>query len=71
MLRLSRRVWVALEFAPCDLWVGAFVSRKPANYGMILGHCREDLHVYVCLLPCLPVHVVIAWTIYPFRPEAD
>lgn len=39
-------VVLALEFKPADLWVGAYTAQ---NGGM--------RHVWVCLLPCLPVHV--------------
>jgi hypothetical protein len=44
---------------PADLWVGAFVkpSRSP------LDPTWRYLDVYICLLPCLPLHVHCWWTV--------
>lgn len=41
-----REFRVNLEFKLQDLWVGAYWD---ANY--------TGVHVWVCLLPCLPLHV--------------
>lgn len=37
---------VALEWKAADLWVGAFWDRR-----------GPLLNLWVCLLPCLPIHV--------------
>jgi hypothetical protein len=60
MLRVNRKTWIALEWKLADMWVGLFWQRKPANYHIIDGRVREDLHVWVCLVPCLPIHIVRA-----------
>jgi hypothetical protein len=36
---------VRLEYKLADMWIGAFWDRK-----------GDTLHVWVCLLPCLPLH---------------
>ena len=47
-----RGVRIALEFKPADLWVGAYWERRVPG--------REAwTHVWVCALPCLPIH--LAW----------
>jgi hypothetical protein len=50
-----------VEFVPRDLWVGLFWDRKVdwrlhPHFGV---QQRPTLHVYLCLLPCLPLH--LAW----------
>lgn len=39
---------IKLEFKLADAWIGAFWARKD-----------NVLHVWICLLPCLPIHVQI------------
>lgn len=51
----SRRGWnVALEFKIEDLWIGAFWKR--------IGNCVD---LYICLLPCLPIHISWWWSNEP------
>jgi hypothetical protein len=57
---MNSRTWIALEFKLADFWVGLFWQTKPANYHTIDGRVSAELHVYICLVPCLPVHVVRA-----------
>lgn len=38
---------IRLEWKLADLWVGVYWARR--NLG--------ELHVWICLVPCLPVHV--------------
>lgn len=49
-LRIGRThlAWdsIRVEWKPQDLWVGAFYKRS--------GDIR---HLYVCLLPCVPIHL--------------
>lgn len=57
LLSWSRGRWrVALLFEPRDLWWGL-------HWRMARGVWHEYLHVYLCVLPCLPLFVVI-----PLRP---
>lgn len=37
---------LGLEFKLADLWVGSFYARK-----------GDTLHVWICVLPCLPLHL--------------
>ncbi len=37
---------IKLEFKAQDLWIGAYWD-----------YINEDTHLWVCLLPCLPVHL--------------
>jgi len=62
MIRLNTKTWIALEWKLADLWIGVFWQRKQANYHTIDGRIVEDLHIWICLLPCLPVHIIIAKT---------
>ena len=66
MLRLGKRPWwIDLEWDSRDLWVGAYWCWKVARYGTQYGLVKWDLHLYLCLLPCLPLHVVIG------RPQRE
>jgi hypothetical protein len=40
-----------LEFKPADLWIGA--------YWTWVGWRYPVLHVWICLVPMLPLHLVI------------
>jgi hypothetical protein len=37
---------IALEWKPADLWVGLYTAQQ-----------KGRRHVWVCILPCLPIHV--------------
>lgn len=45
-VRLGEHITVSVEFVPQDVWVGVYWRRRWAL-----------LSVWVCLLPCLPIHV--------------
>lgn len=51
---------VRLEFKPQDLWVGAFwkVGGETRHYvaGTPEYRVRRQVDLWVCLLPCLPIH---------------
>lgn len=69
MIRLGRTagkcVWFAWEVKPVEpIEVGAFWDKRKANYLHAgLGHVVEDLHVWICIVPCLPFHFVMPWRI--------
>lgn len=42
---------LSVSFVPGDLWVGAFVKRIDFNPYYVRWH------VYVCIIPTLPIHV--------------
>lgn len=44
-----------LEFKPQDLWVGAYWRRALLERPLKGWFYRYDL--WVCLLPCLPIHL--------------
>jgi hypothetical protein len=45
----DQRPSLLLRFEPRDIWVGVFWDRR-----------SDGLHVYVCLVPCLVLHVTLA-----------
>ena len=55
------RAQVSLELKWEDLWVGAFWRRElvdvPSENHFWLSGLRYRYEVWVCLLPCLPIHV--------------
>lgn len=42
-----------------DAWVGLYWSWESVQYGCDDPVCTEELHLYLCLLPFLPIHVVL------------
>lgn len=63
VIRLGRRPWwLEVVFEPRDCWVGVLWMRMPCSYGTAYGQVTHEWHVYLCLVPCLPVHLVIAGT---------
>ncbi len=42
------RLVLDLRFEPRDLWVGVFWDQRP-----------NGLHVYVCVVPCLVLHLIV------------
>ena len=61
---------VRLEFQPRDLWVGVFLRvDKLFAVDVTTGLdmlVRKTLHVYICLVPMLPIHVLVGC-----KPIAD
>jgi hypothetical protein len=60
MLRLRGDRWITLKFKLADLWVGAFWDRRKTQYGTARGIVIEEFHLWVCLMPCFPIHYVAA-----------
>jgi hypothetical protein len=50
---------IRLEFKPQDCWVGAFWRKETlweyGSYGD--GYAVNEYHIWLCLLPCLPIHI--------------
>jgi len=49
-----------LEWQPRDVWVGLYWKR--------IGHCVD---AWICLLPCLPLHISWWWTREPEEGSDD
>jgi len=43
---MMRGLKITVEFKLADLWVGAFWKQS-----------EEILHIWICLLPCFPLHL--------------
>jgi hypothetical protein len=59
MLRLGQRLWwieVLLEKRDC--WIGVYWTWKAARYGSAQGMVTRELHIYICLIPCCPIHII-------------
>ena len=61
---------ISVEFQPRDLWVGVYwrFDKKRAWVRYIFGEfplpCDADLlEIYVCLLPCLPIHITVPFNV--------
>lgn len=65
--RLGDKTWLHIEFKLADLWIGAFWRTQEVNYGSIVGNVMEDLHVWICVVPCFPIHIIRSWKWIPFE----
>ena len=61
------------QWEPCDLWVGVFwrfrrfkgtITGWDRHHGEVTGQ-PWHLHVYVCIVPMVPLHVFITRTLRP------
>jgi hypothetical protein len=57
---ITSKVYVALEFKKEDLWVGAFW--RTWHNPFAFRHDLEEFEVWVCLLPCFPIHLTFMRT---------
>ena len=55
---MIERPRLSIEFTLQDMWLGVFWCWKTAYQGTAGIKVRE-LHVYVCILPCVPIHVIV------------
>lgn len=70
--RIGKRCWVGVEFKAADLWVGAYWDRRRIRYFLEgAGTVNEELHLWICLLPCLPIHLIIPRLIQEFVPHGE
>ena len=48
---------IRFEWEPADMWIGVFW--KHANADTDCGSILQWLDVWICLLPCVPLHITI------------
>lgn len=53
------RLSAAFEFKLQDCWIGAYWKRIESSS---VSCERVQVDVWVCLLPCLPLHVRLRWS---------
>jgi hypothetical protein len=58
MLRVGRETWITVECHPAECWVGASWERRHTRYRMGTGLVTAEWHVWVCLVPCFPLHIM-------------
>jgi hypothetical protein len=62
--RVYLMIKAKVEFDPRDLWLGLYWKRK---LHLVAGlRTRVDLHVYLTLIPCFPIHFVLSG-----KPQPD
>jgi hypothetical protein len=51
---------VHLEFQPRDLWIGVYYEQRHNDqHALVLPDpVVIEWHVWICLVPCLPIHLV-------------
>ena len=60
MYALRHGLWrMRLELVLQDAWVGCYWTWKLALYETPYGLVTTELHIYICLVPCVPLHVVL------------
>lgn len=55
----TRPLWVFPLTHPYDLRLGLRWERTKANYWTMHGLVVQDLHIYVCVLPCIGLHLIV------------
>ena len=51
--------WIGWYVDWNDCWLGVYWTWKVARYDTPRGVVWRELHLYICLVPCVPLHVVI------------
>lgn len=57
-----RGVSIRIYWEPRDCWIGfywTFTRGKCNTIDAPVLHWDEEWHLYICLLPCLPLHIQI------------
>jgi len=53
------RLWrLSLIWEPRDCWVGVYWTWKTGVYSDPEPTITRELHIFLCLVPCLPVHLI-------------
>lgn len=50
---------IRIEFKPQDLWIGAYWENRLARREDILHGYADAFHLWICLLPMLPIHIEV------------
>jgi hypothetical protein len=66
-MKLTKRISAALEFKPADCWVGVFWRRHIEVSRVAI--LRGELHVWICLVPMVPLHLVIRSPVLAPMPQ--
>lgn len=45
----TKKIIIQFEVKPADCWIGAYWRRQ-----------GRALHIWICLLPCLPIHLTLS-----------
>lgn len=58
--QLNSTTKVRIEFKLADFWIGAFWSTEYLDKlpPVLVAQERKAYHLWVCLLPCLPIHFI-------------
>ncbi len=54
---------ISVKFDPHDLWIGVYWKVKwqsqeaPPQMGVKVKVQRRKVHIYICILPALPIHI--------------
>ncbi len=57
----NRLVWIELQFQPTYFLIGVYWEIKDCLYGSLFGKIKQELHLYIGLIPCIQVHVIIGF----------
>lgn len=60
---------VTAKFEKRDLWVGLYWQFKAAKTHVAGCKVQDCLDVYICLVPCFPIHISIPLLTYDYRTE--
>lgn len=53
-------VKVRIERKWADLWIGVYWRHQRVSRSLVSPY-EHQLHVWVCLVPCVPLHVMVTW----------
>lgn len=67
--RTGWRWALAVEWKPQDLWIGAFWERtaSPQRRKHRRGRKFSHIDVWVCIIPCVPLHLFVQRPILEYR----
>ncbi len=71
---------IRIEFKLADMWIGVFWKRSPgqipchestATKAWMWGKDIITTHVWICLLPCVPIHITWTTLVKPHDDHVD